>query len=177
VPATSSISIIIARRETAHQQPYVYQVCPHALSTQQPYCTVLMMRIIIIDTTEQASTRSIISALSPCTLATSMQDVCCTRRHYLRPRTHPPFHQHASPIFPQPAVACLQPTCTRNPIHTDYATPTTMYGYMYPPIMQRRTSTQAQMTKPAALSRLQVLPKESQAFSFASSCGAGYAEK
>lgn len=65
MPATSSISIIIARRETAHQQPYVYQVCPHALSTQQPYCTVLMMRIIIIDTTEQASTRSIISALSP----------------------------------------------------------------------------------------------------------------
>jgi hypothetical protein len=122
VPASS----IIERRETAHQQPYVYQVCPHYPSIRQPYCTVLMTSIITIDTNEQASTRSNSAHSSPCIIATHVH-ACCTAAsdHPYRPS----HHHHPSPISPQAAATC---TCTRNPIHNDYATHTHTLQYTYP---------------------------------------------
>jgi hypothetical protein len=95
-----------------------------ALSIQQPYCTVLMMMIITIDTTQQASTRSIISALSP--MHTRYIHVCCTRRQYLRPRMHTYNHSTVPPTplahlayFPatQSARAILSTPIMRHPPH------------------------------------------------------------
>lgn len=149
-----------------------------ALSIQQPYCAVLMMMIVIIDTTEQASTRSIISALSPMHTRYIHATRCMLYTPPIPPTTHAyiqPFHQHpshTSPIFPQAAAACP----ATQPARAILSTPI----MRHPPHVRVHVSTHhAETHKHTSTDDEARLPppQKGQAFSFASSCGAGYAEK
>lgn len=124
-------------RKTRNGAPAALRVSSMpALSIRQPCCTVLMTRIITVDTNKQASTRSN-SALSlhAQSLHTHMYAVQRSPTTHTAQAPSHHHHHHISPIFPY-AAAC---TCTRNPIHNDYAT--THLHHLHVPTSCRRTRT------------------------------------